>query len=38
MMDPRYRDVKREDIPVVSLKNGVEIRVICGDVAGTKGP
>jgi redox-sensitive bicupin YhaK (pirin superfamily) len=23
---------------VVSLKNGVEIRVICGDVAGTKGP
>jgi hypothetical protein len=38
MMDPRYRDVKRADIPVVSLKNGVEIRVICGDVAGTKGP
>ena len=38
MMDPRYRDVKREDIPVVSLKNGVEIRVVCGDVAGTKGP
>ena len=38
MMDPRYRDVKRENIPVVSLKNGVEIRVICGDVAGTKGP
>ena len=38
MTDPRYRDVKREDIPVVSLKNGVEIRVICGDVAGTKGP
>jgi quercetin 2,3-dioxygenase len=38
VMDPRYRDVKREDIPVVSLKNGVEIRVICGDVAGTKGP
>jgi redox-sensitive bicupin YhaK (pirin superfamily) len=38
MMDPRYRDVKKEQIPVVSLKNGVEIRVICGDVAGTKGP
>ena len=38
MMGPRYRDVKREDIPVVSLWNGVEIRVICGDVAGTKGP
>jgi len=38
MMAPRYREVKKEDIPVVSLKNGVEIRVICGDVAGTKGP
>ena len=38
MMDPRYRDVKREHIPVVNLKNGVEIRVICGDVAETKGP
>ncbi len=38
MMDPRYRDVKREQIPVVSLKNGIEIRVICGEVAGTKGP
>ena len=23
---------------MVSLKNGVEIRVICGDIAGTKGP
>jgi redox-sensitive bicupin YhaK (pirin superfamily) len=38
MMVPRYREVKKEDIPMVSLKNGVEIRVICGDVAGTKGP
>jgi len=38
MMDPRYRDVKREDIPVVRLKNGVEIRVVCGEVAGARGP
>jgi len=38
MIDPRYRDVKREHIPVVNLKKGVEIRVICGDVAETKGP
>ena len=38
MMDPRYRDVKREHIPAVNLKNGVDIRVICGDVAETKGP
>ncbi len=38
MMDPLYRDVTRGNIPVVSLKNGVEIRIICGDLAGTKGP
>jgi hypothetical protein len=38
MMDPRYRDMKRVHIPVVNLKNGVEIRVICGDVADMKGP
>ena len=38
MIDPRYRDVKREHIPVVNLKKGVEIRVICGAVAETKGP
>ena len=38
MMDPRYRDVKSNQIPQVSLKNGVTIRVICGQVQGTKGP
>jgi len=38
MMDPRYRDVKREHIPVAKLKNGGEIRVICGEVEGKKGP
>ena len=38
MMNPRYRDVKEEQIPVVSFSNGIEIRVICGEVAGTKGP
>jgi hypothetical protein len=38
MIDPRYRDVKREQIPVVSLKNGIEIRVVCGEIEGKKGP
>jgi redox-sensitive bicupin YhaK (pirin superfamily) len=38
MIGPRYRDVKRELIPLVSQKNGVEIRVNCGEVGGTKGP
>jgi hypothetical protein len=38
MMEPRYRDVKSADIPVVSLENGVEVRVVCGEVAGQRGP
>ena len=38
MMDPRYRDIKRRDIPVVTLDNGVEIKVICGEVNGVRGP
>ncbi len=38
MMDPRYRDIKNDQIPVVSLEDGTEIRVICGKVGNTQGP
>jgi redox-sensitive bicupin YhaK (pirin superfamily) len=38
MMDPRYRDVKSEQIPEVTFENGVRIKVICGEVNGVKGP
>jgi redox-sensitive bicupin YhaK (pirin superfamily) len=38
MMDPRYRDVKRTDIPEVALLGGVTVRVICGTVGKTRGP
>ena len=38
MMEPRYRDVQSRQIPEVALKNGVRIKVICGEVEGTKGP
>jgi len=38
MMDPRYRDITREDIPVIERDNGVEIKVICGEVDGVQGP
>jgi len=38
MMEPRYRDVTAAQIPVVALKNGVQVRVVCGGVAGVKGP
>lgn len=37
MMDPRYRDVKSAQIPVVELA-GVKIRIVAGEVNGTKGP
>jgi hypothetical protein len=38
MMDPRYRDVKASMIPIVKPANGVEVKVICGEFAGAKGP
>ncbi len=38
MMPPRYRDVKRQAIPTVIAGNGVEIRIVCGEVNGTRGP
>jgi hypothetical protein len=38
MMDPRYRDILRPDIPVVEGSDGVRIRVLCGQVNGTRGP
>jgi len=38
MMDPRYRDVKRADIPEVSLQGGVTARVICGAIGTERGP
>jgi hypothetical protein len=38
MMDPRYRGLTQEQIPVVTLGRGVTIRVICGRVEGVKGP
>jgi redox-sensitive bicupin YhaK (pirin superfamily) len=38
MMDPRYRDVKKADIPEVALPGGITARVICGTVGKTRGP
>ena len=38
MMDPRYRDVKKADIPEVALPGGVTARVICGTAGGARGP
>ena len=39
MMDPRYRDVKKEEISEISLKNDkVKVKIICGEINGIKGP
>ena len=36
-MNPRYQEVEREQIPEVTLEKA-NIKVICGEVAGVRGP
>jgi redox-sensitive bicupin YhaK (pirin superfamily) len=38
MMDPRYRDVTATQIPEVTLKADVKVKIICGRVDGVDGP
>jgi len=38
MMDPRYQEVRRDDIPVLEIAGGGSVRVICGEMAGVRGP
>ena len=38
MIDPRYRDIKSYQVPEVVTSGGVKIKVICGEMAGKKGP
>ncbi len=38
MMDPRYRDVKNSQIPEISLKDGVKVKILCGTVNDVQGP
>ncbi|UJS18678.1 MAG: pirin family protein [Candidatus Jettenia sp.] len=38
MTEPRYRDVKSNQIPEAVLENGTKIRIICGKVNGKQGP
>jgi redox-sensitive bicupin YhaK (pirin superfamily) len=38
MMDPRYREVKSNEIPEIIQNNETKIRVICGTVGDTQGP
>ena len=38
MMNPRYRDIARDQIPEVKLSNGTIVKIICGEIDGTQGP
>jgi redox-sensitive bicupin YhaK (pirin superfamily) len=38
MMDPRYRDIKSNQIPEITLDHGVKIKVICGEINDKHGP
>ncbi len=38
MMDSRYQEIKAQTIPQVKTLEGVLVRVICGEVLGTRGP
>ena len=38
MMDPRYRDIKADEIPLLKLENGVKINLVCGEFGGVTGP
>jgi redox-sensitive bicupin YhaK (pirin superfamily) len=38
MMDPRYRDIRSDQIPEVSLGDSAKARIIAGELDGEKGP
>ena len=38
MMDPRYREVKRSQIPETTLDSGVKVKIICGRANKVSGP
>jgi redox-sensitive bicupin YhaK (pirin superfamily) len=38
MMNPRYRDITSDQIPTVTLPGDITIKIISGDLAGTRGP
>jgi len=38
MTSPRYQDVKATDIPLVADGDGTQVRIVCGEYRGTRGP
>lgn len=37
MMDPRYRGITQNEIPIITTLEGAKVRIICGQVNGTQG-
>jgi quercetin 2,3-dioxygenase len=38
MMAPRYREIKRSQIPEIAVSRGVTIKIVCGKINNTRGP
>jgi len=38
MMDPRYQEFKKSEIPEIKRYNGISIKIICGMIDGVSGP
>jgi redox-sensitive bicupin YhaK (pirin superfamily) len=38
MTEPRYQDVKAQDVPVARDDDGSEVRIVCGSYRGIRGP
>jgi quercetin 2,3-dioxygenase len=38
MSEPKYQDVKAEDVPLIEREDGSVVRVLCGIVEGVEGP
>jgi len=38
MMEPRYREVKNSQVPIIETDTGATVRVICGQADGSTGP
>jgi redox-sensitive bicupin YhaK (pirin superfamily) len=38
MMEPRYRDITSDKIPIVHLDSGVDVKIVAGTILDTRGP
>lgn len=38
MTSPRYQDVQAKDIPLITEDDGTQVRVVCGEFGGRRGP